>query len=100
MHRQISLESEQMLKTERSIISISKDRIIFLFKSTNLHGDCHFVEQFVSFEWWSNSDPPNVEQIYLEVFESRVSWRATERVLQDQDRAATGNQDSLLTVIW
>ena len=41
----------------------------------------------------------NVEQRCLEVVVSCVSWRATETVLQDQDRAATGNQDSLLAVI-
>ena len=97
--RQICLESEQMLETECSIRSVGKERMIFLFHSTILQGDYHFVEGFVDFERRSNNDPPNVEQRYLEVVVSRVSWRARERILQDLDKAATCHQDSLLTVI-
>ena len=39
VNRQISLESEQMLKTECSIISFGKERIILLFHSTILQED-------------------------------------------------------------
>ena len=99
MNRQISLESEQMLEPECSIRSVGKERMIILFNSTILQGDCHFLEDFVNFKRRSNKYRPNVEQRYLEVLVSCVSWRATERIWQDQDRAATCNQDSLLTVI-
>jgi hypothetical protein len=99
MDRQISLKSEQMLRTERSIRSVGKERMILLFHSTILQGDCHFVKEFVNFERRSHNDRPNLEQRYLEVLVSCVSWRAKENILQDLDRAATDNQDSLLTVI-
>jgi hypothetical protein len=36
INRQISLESEQMLETECSISSVGKERMIFLFNSSNL----------------------------------------------------------------
>ena len=39
-----------MLRTERSIRSLSKGRMIILLKSSTLQTDCHFVEEFVSFE--------------------------------------------------
>ena len=99
MSRRISLESEQMLETERSVRSVGKERVIFLFHSTILQPDCQCVEECVNFERRSKNDPSNVEQRYLEVVVSRVSWRATERILPDLDRAATCHQDSLLTVI-
>ena len=39
MSRQIRLEFEWMLTTERSIISVGKERMILLFNSTILQGD-------------------------------------------------------------
>ena len=57
------------------------------------------MEEIVNFERQSNNDHLNVEQRCIEVLVSCVSWRATGSILQDQDRAATCNLDSLLTVI-
>jgi hypothetical protein len=81
MNRQISLEPEQILETECSIRAIGKERINFLFHSTILQGDCHFVEEFVNFERRSYNDHLNSEQRYLEVLVSCVSWRERERIL-------------------
>ena len=50
MNRQNSVESEQMLRTERSSRSVDKGRMLLLFDSSILQGDCHFVEEFSSFE--------------------------------------------------
>ena len=50
MNRQISLESEQMRRTEPSIRSVGKERMTVLFHSTVLQGERYFVEEFVSFE--------------------------------------------------
>ena len=44
-------ESEPMITTEGQIMSSGKGRIILLFNSTILQGDCHFVEEFFNFEW-------------------------------------------------
>jgi hypothetical protein len=99
MNRQISRESEQMRETDCSIRSVGKEIMIVLFHSTIIQGDCHFVEEFANFERQSNNDHPTIEQRYLEVLVSRVSWIERERISPDQDRAAMCNQDSLLTVI-
>ena len=50
MNKQISLETEQMRKIERSIRSFDKERMTLMFNSTILQGDCHFVEKAFSFE--------------------------------------------------
>ena len=50
MDRQISLAREQMLRTERSIRSVGKGRMIVLFNSSTLQIDCHFLEEFFNFE--------------------------------------------------
>ena len=71
------------MTTERSIRSVGKERMIILFHSTILRNYCHFVEEIVTFERQSNNDHLNVEQRYLDVYVSSVSWRATERILQD-----------------
>ena len=71
MNRQISLDCEQMPKTEPSIRSVAKERMIILFNSTILQEDCHFVEEFVNLERRSNSDFPNVEQRFLELEDER-----------------------------
>ena len=80
-------------------MSDCNERMILLFNSIILRGDCHCVEECFSFERRSQNDRPNLEQRYLEVLVSCVSWRTKENILQDLDRAATDNQDSLLTVI-
>ena len=67
MNRQISFECEQMWRTEPSMKSVGKERMISLFNSTILQGDCHFVEKCANFKRRSNSDPPNVKQRYLEL---------------------------------
>ena len=87
MNRQTSLKSEQVLETECLIRSAGKERIILLFHSTILQGDCHFVEEFANFERRSNNDHPNVEQRYLEVgdprdFLSSSLKDSSERILQ------------------
>ena len=56
MDRQYTQESSQMLRTERSIRSVSKDRMIVLFNSSTIQRDCHFVEEFFNFERWMNND--------------------------------------------
>ena len=99
MNEQISLDCEQMRRTEPSIRPVGKERMSLLFHSTILQRDSRFVEEFFDFERRGNNDPPNVEQKHLEVVVSCVRWRATERILPDLDRAATCHQDSLLTVI-
>jgi hypothetical protein len=88
MNRQISLEPERMLRTECSIRSVGKERMSILFHWAILQGDYHSVAGFVHFERRSNNDRSNVEQRYLEVLVSCVSWRTTERILQGQDRVA------------
>ena len=50
MNRQYIQESEQMITTEGQIMSSSKRKIILLFSSTILQGDCHFVKEFFDFE--------------------------------------------------
>ena len=65
MNKQISLESE------RSIRSISKERMILLFNSTIRQGGCQFVNEFVNFERRSHNDHPNIEQRYLKLEEER-----------------------------
>ena len=50
MNRQNTLESEQMITTEGQIMSFCKERLILLFKSTILRGDCHSLEEFFNFE--------------------------------------------------
>ena len=50
MNRQNNVESEQMLRTERSNWSIYKKGMILLFDSSILQGDCHFVEEFFNLE--------------------------------------------------
>ena len=99
MNSQNIQELDERMRTERRKGTVGQKRMILPFYSTILQGDCHFVEEFFNFERRSNNDPPNVEQRYLEVVVSRVSWRARERILQDLDKAATCHQDSLLTVI-
>lgn len=69
MNSQVSLESEQTLRTERSVRSVGKERVIILFNSIILQRDWHFVDGFVNFERRSNNDHPNTEQRYLEVLE-------------------------------
>ena len=56
MNRQNTQESLQMLRTERSIRSLSKGRMIILFNSFTLQRDCHFVEEFFNFERRINND--------------------------------------------
>jgi hypothetical protein len=46
MIRQSMQESEQMIKTEGQTILSGEERMILLFNSTILQGDCHFVEKF------------------------------------------------------
>jgi hypothetical protein len=67
MNRQVSFECEQMWRTEPSMKSVGKERMISLFNSTILQGDCHFVEQVFDFERRIKNDLPNVEQRYLEL---------------------------------
>ena len=50
MSRQNSLESEQILRTERSSRLVDKERMITLLDSSILQEDCHFVEEFFNFE--------------------------------------------------
>ena len=50
MKRQDTQESSQMLRTERSIESISKGRIIILFNSSTLQNGCHFMEDILDFD--------------------------------------------------
>ena len=50
MNRQISLDSEQILRTEPSMKSIGKERMIILFHSTIIQGDGHIVKEFFNFE--------------------------------------------------
>ena len=45
-----------MLRTEGSIRSVSKGRMIILFNSSTLQRDCHFVEEFFNFERRINKD--------------------------------------------
>jgi hypothetical protein len=45
--------------------------MIVLFHSKILQGNCHFVEEFATFERRSDNDPPNVERRYLELEEER-----------------------------
>ena len=39
-----------MLRTERSIRSVSKGRMIILFNSPTRQRDCHLVEEFFNFK--------------------------------------------------
>ena len=66
MSRKISYGSE------RSVRSVSRERMILLFNSTTIPGDCHFIEELVNFERHSNNDRPTGEQKYIEVFVSSV----------------------------
>ena len=50
MNRQVSLECEPMRRTEPSIRSVGKERMIVLFNWKTLQRDCHFVEDFVNLE--------------------------------------------------
>ena len=50
MNRPNTQKSEQMITTEEQIMSSCKGRMIFLFNSTILQGDRHFMEEFFSFE--------------------------------------------------
>ena len=50
INKQHIQESEQMIATEGQIMSSCKGRMIHLFHSTILQGDCHFVEEFFNFE--------------------------------------------------
>jgi hypothetical protein len=45
-----SVESEQVLRTESSIMSVAKERMNLLFTSRILRGDCHLVEEFFNCE--------------------------------------------------
>ena len=56
MNRQISVESEQMLRTERPIRSVSEGRMIILFNSSTLQRGSHFVEEFFNIERRINND--------------------------------------------
>ena len=59
MNRHIIQESQQVIKTERSISSIDKERIIVLFKCSTIQflaGDCHFLEELFNFERRINSN--------------------------------------------
>ena len=56
MNRQNIQESEQMITTERQIISSGKGRMILLLNSTILQRDCHFVEEIFNFERRSNNE--------------------------------------------
>ena len=67
MIRQNIQESEWTMRTERAVNSVGKERMILLFNSIILQGDCHFVEKFVNLEGQSNHKLPNVEQRYLEL---------------------------------
>ena len=51
-----SEEASQMLTTDCSIRSVGKERMIFLFNSSTLQGDCHFVEEFLNFEQRISND--------------------------------------------
>ena len=50
INRQNIQESEQMITTEGQIMSSCNGRMIRLFNSTMLQGDCHFVEAFFNLE--------------------------------------------------
>ena len=50
MNRQNIQDSEPMISTGGQIMSYCKERMILLFNSTILQGDCHFVEEFFNFE--------------------------------------------------
>ena len=56
LNKQNIQESSQMLRTERSIRSVSNGRMIILFNSSTLQRDCHFVEKFFNFERRINND--------------------------------------------
>ena len=56
MNRQIIQESQQIMRTQRSISSVGNERLILLFNSTILQADCHFVEEFFNFEPRMNSN--------------------------------------------
>ena len=56
MNRQNTQESEQMITTEGQIMSSCRRSIIFLFNSTILHGDYHFVVDLFNFEPRVNND--------------------------------------------
>ena len=45
-----------MLRTERSIKSVSKGRMTILFNSATLQRDWHFVEEFFNLERRINND--------------------------------------------
>ena len=50
INRQNIQQSEQTLTTEGQIMLSCKGRMIRLFNSTILQGDCHFVQEFFNFE--------------------------------------------------
>ena len=50
INRQNIEESEQMITTGGQIVPCCKGRMILLFNSTILQGDCHFAEEFFNFE--------------------------------------------------
>ena len=56
MNRQNIPECEQLITTEGQIMSSGKERMILLFNTTILQGDCHFVEEFFDFGRRINSD--------------------------------------------
>ena len=56
MIRQNIQEPEQMIKSERQIISSGRERTILLSNSTILQGHCHFVEEFFNFETHINNE--------------------------------------------
>ena len=74
MNRQISIESEQMMRTESSTRSVDNERMIILFDSSILQGDCNFVEEFFHFEQrrinndWSqrpNKEPEKTQKQFI-----------------------------------
>ena len=56
MNRQCIQKSEQLISTEGRIMSPYKGRMILLFNPKTLQRDCHFAEEFFSFERRSNND--------------------------------------------
>ena len=93
MNRRILQESEWIRGTERSISSVGKERMIPLFHSTILQGDCHLVEEFVNFERRTEN---NRSQLSHRKTEKPTDFKGCRRqnkeIRREQDNCTTRDQ--------
>ena len=89
MNRRISLESEQMLETEGSIISVGKKEWFSCLTPQIWEGDCYFTEEFFNIEQRIKNNLHTEQQRNRD---SKDSWRQIKRIQRAQGSCTTSDQ--------